>query len=322
MVNEELLIDCTPQETHVAVMVDGVLEDLHIERRSQRGIVCNVYKGKVTRVLPGMQSAFVDIGLERTAFLHVNDIHFARREDGSYKPIEYAVHAGDSILVQVTKEPIGTKGARLTTTISLAGNKLVYMPKEKHIGVSQRIEGHKERERLKSIITALVPEDEKGGYIVRTCAEDSTGEDFERDMIYLKRLWKQVQDKAGVSAAPCLLYQDLYLEERALRDLMSDRTKRILIDTQDNYDKLHDFANVFVPNATEILERYIGEEPLFEHFSIDKEITNALTRRVDLKSGGYLIFDQTEAMTTIDVNTGGYDQFGSGTYHCPPTATS
>ena len=306
MVNEELLIDCTPQETRVAVMVDGVLEDLHIERRSQRGIVCNVYKGKVTRVLPGMQSAFVDIGLERTAFLHVNDIHFARREDGSYKPIEYAVHAGDSILVQVTKEPIGTKGARLTTTISLAGNKLVYMPKEKHIGVSQRIEGNKERERLKSIITALVPEDEKGGYIVRTCAEGSSGEQFEQDMIYLKRLWKQIQDKAGVSAAPCLLYQDLYLEERALRDLMSDRTKRILVDTQSNYDKLRDFAKVFVPNATALLERYVGEEPLFEHFSIDKEISNALTRRVDLKSGGYLIFDQTEAMTTIDVNTGGY----------------
>ena len=306
MVNEELLIDCTPQETRVAVMVDGVLEDLHIERRSQRGIVCNVYKGKVTRVLPGMQSAFVDIGLDRTGFLHVNDIHFARREDGSYKQIEYVLHAGDSILVQVTKEPIGTKGARLTTTISLAGHQLVYMPKEKHVGVSQRIESHKERERLKSILSDLIAADEKGGYIVRTCAEGASEDEFKQDMVYLSRLWKQIEAKAGVIAAPTLLYQDLYLEERALRDLMTDRTKRILIDTQDNFEKLHVFADYFVPNATNLLERYVGEEPLFEHFGIDKEITNALQRRVDLKSGGYLIIDQTEAMTTIDVNTGGY----------------
>ena len=306
MVNEELMIDCTPQETRVAVMVNGVLEDLHIERRAQRGIVCNVYKGKVTRVLPGMQSAFVDIGLERTAFLHVNDIHTARREDGSYKQIEYVLHAGDSILVQVSKEPIGTKGARLTTTISLAGHQLVYMPKEKHIGVSQRIETHAERERLKAILTSLVPADEKGGYIVRTCAEGAQEDDFKQDMVYLSRLWKQIEAKAGVSAAPCLLYQDLYLEERALRDLMTDNTQRILIDTQDSYDRLHDFAEYFVPNATPLLTRYVGDEPLFEHFGIDKEIDNALSRRVDLKSGGYLVIDQTEAMTTIDVNTGGY----------------
>lgn len=306
MVNEELLIDCTPQETRVAVMVDGVLEDLHIERRAQRGIVCNVYKGKVTRVLPGMQSAFVDIGLERTAFLHVNDIHFARREDGTYKQIEYVLHAGDSILVQVTKEPIGTKGARLTTTISLAGHQLVYMPKEKHVGVSQRIESNHERERLKSILSGLIPADEKGGYIVRTCAEGADEDDFKQDMVYLSRLWKQIADKAGVSAAPCLLYQDLFLEERALRDLMTDNTKRILVDTQDNYDKLHAFADYYVPNAKDLLKRYVGEEPLFEHFGIDNEIANALQRRVDLKSGGYLIIDQTEAMTTIDVNTGGY----------------
>lgn len=306
MVNEELLIDCTPQETRVAVMVDGVLEDLHIERRSQRGLVCNVYKGKVIRVLPGMQSAFVDIGLDRTAFLHVNDIYSARREDGTYKQIEYVLHAGDSILVQVSKEPIGTKGARLSTTISLAGHQLVYMPKEKHIGVSQRIENNKERERLKGLLTELIPQDEKGGYIVRTCAEGATKEDFEQDIGYLTRLWKQIEEKARVSAAPCLLYQDLFLEERALRDLMTDNTKRILVDTQDNFNHLTDFSEKLVPMATGLLERYVGEDPLFEHYGIDKEIDNALSRRVDLKSGGYLVFDQTEAMTTIDVNTGGY----------------
>ena len=307
MLREELLIHCSAQETRVALMVNGILEDLHIERRAQRGLVGNVYKGKVARVLPGMQSAFVDIGLERTAFLHIHDIFTARQDDGSYKPIEYVLHEGDAIMVQVSKDPIGTKGARLTTTISLAGHKLVYLPKEPHIGVSQRIENEPERERLKALITSVKPETEKGGYIVRTCAEGATESDFTADMKYLSLLWAQIESRAKTLAAPALLYQDLYLEERALRDMVNENTERVLIDAWDeNIESLHDFAMAFVPAAQDKLFKYTGDIPLFEHFGIDAEIEQALARRVDLKSGGYLVFDQNEAMSTIDVNTGGF----------------
>ena len=299
MINEELFIHCSAQETRVAVMVNGILEDLHIERRAQRGLVGNVYKGKVMRVLPGMQSAFIDIGLERTAFLHVHDIFTARQDDGSFKPIEYLLHEGESVIVQVSKDPIGTKGARLTTTISLAGHKLVYLPKEP--------ENEAERDRLKALITEVRPETEKGGYIVRTCAEGATSEDFLNDMEYLSRLWKQIAAKISVSPAPSILYQDLYLEERALRDMVNENTTRVLVDAwDDNIDKLKAFARDFVPTVADKLEMYTGDIPLFEQYGIEGEIEKALSRRVDLKSGGYLIFDQNEAMSTIDVNTGAY----------------
>ena len=305
--SEELLIHCSAQETRVAVMVNGILEDLHIERRAQRGLVGNVYKGKVMRVLPGMQSAFIDIGLERTAFLHVHDIFTARQDDGTYKPIEYVLHEGESVIVQVSKDPIGTKGARLTTTISLAGHKLVYLPKEPHIGVSQRIEDETERERLKALVTAVRAETEKGGYIVRTCAEGATSEDFLTDMEYLSRLWKQISAKISVCSAPSILYQDLYLESRALRDMVNENTTRVLVDSwDDNIEALSEFAENFVPTVADKLEMYTGEIPLFEQYGIENEIEKALSRRVDLKSGGYLIFDQNEAMSTIDVNTGAY----------------
>ena len=288
-------------------MIDGILEDLHIERRAQRGLVGNVYKGKVMRVLPGMQSAFVEIGLERTGFLHINDIYTARKEDGSYTPIEYLLHEGESLLVQVSKDPIGTKGARLTTTISLAGHKLVYLPKEPHIGVSQRIENEPERDRLKALITSVRPAAEKGGYIVRTCAEGATAEEFENDIVYLKRLWAQIQANASTSSAPALLYQDLYLAERALRDMVNESTSRIVVDAwDDNIAELNEFAKTFIPTAVDKLQLYQGEVPLFEQFGVEEEIERALARRVDLKSGGYLIFDQNEAMSTIDVNTGAY----------------
>lgn len=305
--DEALLIHCSAQETRVALMVNGILEDLHIERRAQRGLVGNVYKGKVMRVLPGMQSAFVEIGLERTAFLHVHDIFTARKEDGSFKPIEYVLHEGESIIVQVAKDPIGTKGARLTTTISLAGHKLVYLPKEPHIGVSQRIDDEAERERLKALITDVRPETEKGGYIVRTCAEGATSDDFVTDMQYLARLWKQIDSKISTTAAPALLYQDLYLEERALRDMVNENTTRVIVDAWDNnIERLKSFAQNFVPTVVDKLEMYSGETPLFEQYGIEQEIEKALSRRVELKSGGYLIFDQNEAMSTIDVNTGAY----------------
>ena len=307
MLSEDLLIHCTAQETRVAIMVDGVLQDLHIERRAQRGLVGNVYKGKVIRVLPGMQSAFVDVGLQRSAFLHIHDIFTARKEDGSYTPIEYILHEGDSVMVQVAKDPIGTKGARLTTTISLAGHKLVLLPKEPHVGVSQRIEDEVERERLKELILSVKTQDNNFGYIVRTCAEGATAEEFIADMKYLSRLWAQIEEKASRSPAPSLLYQDLYLEERALRDMVTENTSHVLIHAWDNnIERLAQFANIFVPTVEDKLMLYTGEIPLFEQYGIEAEIEQALARRVDLKSGGDWVFDQTEAMTTIDVNTGGF----------------
>lgn len=275
--NEELFIHCSAQETRAAVMVDGILEDLHIERRAQRGLVGNVYKGKVMRVLPGMQSAFIEIGLERTGFLHINDIYTARKEDGSYTPIEYLLHEGESLLVQVSKDPISTKGARLTTTISLAGHKLVYLPKEPHIGVSQRIEDEPERDRLKALITSVRPETEKGGYIVRTCAEGATAEEFQNDIVYLKRLWAQIETKASTSSAPALLYQDLYLAERSLRDMVNESTTRIVVDAwDDNIADLTEFAKTFIPTAVDKLQLYQGEVPLLNNSGLKKKLNARL----------------------------------------------
>ena len=304
---EHILINCTPRETRVAIVVDGVLQDLFIERTCARGLVGNVYLGKVVRVLPGMQSAFVDVGLERTAFLHVADIAEAHKEGEKPTPIEMVLHEGQSVMVQVAKDPIGTKGARLTTTISLAGRKLVYLPKDNHIGVSQRIEDEALRESLRTLMTELRPESEQGGYIIRTSAEEgATAEEFQDDMAYLGRLWHDIRQVAGVSTGPKLLYQDLSLSQRVLRDMVHQQTQTVEVDSKENFEALCAFANRFVPAAKDRLKLYRGERPLFELNGIENEIERALERRVDLKSGGYLVFDQTEAMTTIDVNTGGY----------------
>ncbi len=303
---EEVLINYTPRETRAAILSDGILQEIHLEREVQRGLVGNVYLGRVARVLPGMQSAFVNIGLERTAFLHVADIIEAKKDD-AVLPIERVLHEGQSIIVQVAKDPIGTKGARLTTTVSLAGRKLVYLPKEPHIGVSQRIEDEALRERLREQITALRPEGEKGGYIVRTSAEEgATEEEFKNDMKYLGLLWEQIQWKASHQAAPSVLYQDLSLAQRVLRDMVHAETASIQVDSQETFLSLKAFAKTFVPAAEKKLQLYRGDVPLFEKYQVDSEIEKALRRRVDLKSGGYLVFDQTEAMSTIDVNTGGY----------------
>lgn len=276
-----------------------------MERSSARGLVGNVYQGRVVRVLPGMQSAFVDIGLERTGFLHVADLFEAHSEDGETKPIERVLHEGQALMVQVAKDPIGTKGARLTTTISLAGRKLVYLPRDPHIGVSQRIEDEAMREHLKELLTSVRPETEKGGYIIRTSAEEgATAEEFEQDMAYLGRLWKEIRASRETKPAPSLLYQDLSLAQRVLRDMVHQTTEAIVIDDEKSYAELVEFAERFVPDVRGHLKLYRGERPLFELHGIEEEIARALERRVDLKSGGYLVFDQTEAMTTIDVNTG------------------
>ncbi len=303
--SEEILINFTPQETRVAVMLQGVVQELHIERVASRGLVGNVYLGRIVRILPGMQSAFVDVGLERTAFLHVADI-WQPRETVSERPIEKILHDGQSIVVQVVKDPMGTKGARLSTQISIAGRMLVYLPQEKHIGISQRIESEAEREVLREKIARLVPEDETGGFIVRTIAENASDEEFATDIAYLRKTWADIRDKARVAAPPSVLYQELSLGQRVLRDFVNPETTRIVIDSRENFQRLQVFAGEYTPAVRPLLDHYTGERPLFDLHSVEEEIQKALARRVDLKSGGYLIIDQTEAMTTIDVNTGGF----------------
>ena len=303
---EDILINFTPQETRVAVMYQGAVQELHIERNASRGLVGNVYNGRVVRILPGMQSAFIDVGLERTAFLHIADIWEARQNGEAPKPIERMVFEGQSIVVQVIKDPIGTKGARLSTQISVAGRMLVYLPQEKHIGISQRIENEAEREALREKITRLVPPDEEGGFIVRTMAEGATEEGLTNDIEYLRKIWRDIKEHAKTMAPPSMLYQELSLGLRVLRDFVNPDTDRIVIDSRENFGKLSAFATEFTPTVKLLLDHYIGERPLFDLHGVEDEIQKALARRVDLKSGGYLIFDQTEAMTTIDVNTGGF----------------
>jgi ribonuclease G len=304
---DDILINITPQEPRVAVMLAGVVQELHIERAASRGIVSNIYLGRVARVLPGMQSAFIDIGLERAAFLHVADILEHRQHNGERPPpIERLIREGDSILVQVVKDPIGTKGARLSTQASLAGRMLVYLPQEPHIGVSQRIEDETERANLRETLTRLLPADEKGGYIVRTSAEDASEEELAADIAYLRLRWAQIREASVKVPAPTLLYEDLSLAQRVLRDVATDETTSILVDSRENYALLLEFGRQYVPKVADKLTHYSGERPLFDLYQIDEEIERALGRRVELKSGGYLIIDQTEALTTIDVNTGGY----------------
>ena len=303
---EDILINFTPQETRVAVMYQGAVQELHIERNASRGLVGNVYVGRIVRILPGMQSAFVDVGLERTAFLHIADIWEAKQNGEAPKPIERMVFEGQSIVVQVIKDPIGTKGARLSTQISVAGRMLVYLPQEKHIGISQRIESEAEREALREKITRLVPEDEPGGFIVRTMAESATEAELANDIEYLRKIWRDIKEHAKTMAPPSMLYQELSLGLRVLRDFVNPDTDRIVIDSRENFGKLTAFATEFTPTVKPLLDHYLGERPLFDLHGVEDEIQKALARRVDLKSGGYLIFDQTEAMTTIDVNTGGF----------------
>jgi ribonuclease G len=304
---DDILINCTPQEARVAVLAGGVVQEILIERSASRGLVGNIYLGRVARVLPGMQSAFIDIGLDRAAFLHVADI-LAHRQAATDPPppIERLIAAGDALLVQVVKDPIGTKGARLSTQVSLAGRTLVYLPQDAHIGVSQRIENEADRAQLREMLTRLVPADEKGGYIVRTSAEDATETDLATDLEYLRKRYRQIAEIAHQVPAPSLLYQELSLPQRVLRDLVSEATSSIQIDSRENFVALQAFAAQYVPRAVAKLVHYSGERPLFDLFPIDEEIGRALGRRVELKSGGYLIIDQTEAMTTVDVNTGGF----------------
>jgi len=310
---EDILINVTPQETRVAVMASGVVQELHIERSANRGLVGNVYMGKVARVLPGMQSAFVEIGLERAAFLHVADIWEERVNGGGngeakapQKPIERILSEGQPLMVQVVKDPIGTKGARLSTQVSIAGRLLVHLPQDPHIGISQRIGDEAERRQLRDRLQAVLPAEEKGGFIIRTMAESASEEELASDIAYLRKTWSELCQAARSASAPAVLYQDLTLSQRVLRDLVTGETTRIVLDSRENYHKLLAFAQEYMPQVVGLLEHYTGERPLFDLYGVEDEIQKALGRRVDLKSGGYLIIDQTEAMTTIDVNTGGF----------------
>ncbi|MEP7283027.1 MAG: ribonuclease E/G, partial [Rubrivivax sp.] len=315
MANQDILINWAPQETRVAVIENGALQELYLERTLERGQVGNVYLGKVARVLPGMQSAFVDIGLERAAFLHVADLHDPngnngpRGSDAPAVPIEKRVFEGQTLTVQVIKDAIGTKGARLSTQISIAGRMLVYLPQDRHIGISQKIGSHELREQLRERMQRLAATGEaggQGGFILRTNAEDASDEELADDIAYLRKTWATIRTRAQGSPAGTLLHQDLSLAERVLRDLTTDSTQTIRIDSSLQFDALRAFGETYMPGAIAKLDLYRGERPIFDLFGIEEEIERALARRVDLKSGGYLIIDQTEALTTVDVNTGGF----------------
>ena len=303
--NEQILINVTPQESRVAIMEQGAVQELHVERGSNRGLVGNIYLGRVGRVLPGMQSAFIEIGLARAAFLHVADL-WSGNKNSEQKPIEKLLHDGQTLVVQVIKDPIGSKGARLSTQISIAGRLLVYLPGEQHIGISQRIEDEAEREHLREKVHELMPAGETGGFIVRTVAETATDEELNADIGYLIKLWRGISERSKTAAAQALLYQDLDLTLRVLRDLVTSDTERIIVDSRETYARMTDFAEHYMRKSLSVLEHYTGERPLFDLFGVEDEIERALAPRVDLKSGGYVIIDQTEELTTVDVNTGAF----------------
>ena len=312
--SEEILINVTPRETRVAVVENGMLQEVHVERALRRGYVGNIYKGRVSRVMPGMQAAFVEIGLERAAFLHASDIVRAipalaseGAENGSspQPPISELVHEGQEIVVQVVKDPIGSKGARLTTHLSVPSRYLVLLPYAKVVGVSVRIEDETERARLKDIMQTLAAETTLG-YIVRTNAEGQSSEALGEDVAYLGKLWQSLQERIVRAQVGERVYEDLSLPLRALRDLMRSAVEKVRVDSRECFDRTLDFAAQFMPELAERIEHYPGERPIFDLYGVEDEIQRALKKEVPLKSGGYLVIDQTEAMTTIDVNTGAF----------------
>ncbi len=315
---QDILINWSPQEARVAVVENGAVQELHVERALERGLVSNIYLGRVARVLPGMQSAFIDIGLERAAFLHVADLWQrpvegeslpAHRNGAPHKPIERQVFEGQTLMVQVIKDPIGSKGARLSTQISLAGRMLVFLPQDDHVGVSQKIPAalrDELRTRVQALLAAGAEGGRTGGLILRTNAEDATDAELAEDIAYLRKAWTRIREAATRQPPTSLLHEDLSLLQRVLRDMVGEHTQAIRIDSTEQFHALMGFGREFMPAAAARLQHYRGERPIFDLFNIDEEVSRALGRRVDLKSGGYLIIDQTEALTTIDVNTGGF----------------
>jgi ribonuclease G len=319
----EMVINTASHETRIALIENGTIAELYIERSRVKGIVGNIYKGKVVRVLPGMQAAFVDIGLEKAAFLYVADVFDAMEEyeslmDGNGKkdeqpegeradlhplhPIEDLLQEGQELLVQISKEPIGTKGARITAHISLPGRHLVYMPTVDHVGISRRIEDEAERERLKEIVDRIKPPG--GGFIVRTVSEGKSEEDLDADMHYLTKLWDGILKRNENAHPPFLIHSDLEVTQKVVRDILTESVNRIVVDSKPEHDRIVQFISTFMPKMKYSIELYDEEEPIFDHFGLEVEISRALGRKVWLKSGGYIIIEQTEALTAVDVNTG------------------
>ncbi|MFC5578641.1 ribonuclease G [Lysobacter niabensis] len=316
---EEILVNVTPRETRVAVVENGMLQELHIERGWRRGVVGNIYKGRVQRVMPGMQAAFVDIGLDRAAFLHAADIikptqvvegegegDAAPLPPAPARPIAELLREGQDIIVQVVKDPIGSKGARLTTQLSIPSRYLVLLPRTRVVGVSARIEDEAERARLKSHIATLSPAGAQHGYIVRTNAEGQPEEALAEDVAYLNRAWALIEEKSASARVGERVYEDLSLPLRAVRDLMRKDVEKVKVDSRETCDRLRTFAAQYMPGLAEKIEHYTGARPIFDLYGVEDEIQRALDKEVPLKSGGYLVIDQTEAMTTIDVNTGSF----------------
>ena len=307
---EEILVNVTPSEVRAALLENGILQEVHIERAARRGVISNIYNGRVTRVLPGMQAAFIEIGLQRTAFLHASDI--VKRQNGEngsdeIPNIRDLVREGDDLLVQVVKNPLGNKGARLTTFITLPSRHLVLLPKGDTVGISARIENEEERDRLRSVIEELL--DEQGldcGVIVRTVAEGAEIDGLRGDLKYLTKLWEVIQQRCSKAGVKTLVHEDLSLPLRVLRDFVTSNVDHILVDSEEDFAAMQDFSANFLPEMAPMLELYRRRRPIFDLHAIEDEISKSLDRNIPLKSGGYIIFDQTEAMTTIDVNTGGY----------------
>ena len=303
--SDELLINVTPMECRVALIQNGTVNELFVERSAKRGLVGNIFKGKVVRVLPGMQAAFVEIGLSRTAFLHINDMVWPRTQ--ATPDVYELLQPGQTITVQVMKDMLGTKGARLSTDLSIPSRYLVLMPYGNHIGVSQRIESEEERSRLRTLIERIQAEHQlPGSVIVRTAADGVDEESITQDMAYLAKLWGYIQRKQKNVAVPSLIFEELPLPQRIIRDLANEDTAKIYVDSREIFAKLEEFVDEFVPNMHDRLIHYPGERPIFDLYNVEEDIQKALQTRVALKSGGYLMIDQTEAMTTIDVNTGSY----------------
>ncbi len=321
---DEILINVTLQETRVAVIENGVLAELYIERNADRGIVGNIYKGRVVRVLPGMQAAFVDIGMDRAAFLYVSEVipHWrSGMQDGfdglgpgvdpsspkgaSPPAIEELLQDGQDVLVQVTKEPLGTKGAQITTHVTLPGRYLVYMPTFHHIGVSRRIEDEKKRAQLRKMVEDMRPSD-SGGFIVRTASVDYAEKALKADMDYLMKEWDAICQRSASAGSPNIIHRELSLDLKVIRDLLNENVRKVIVDCESQYAEILSFMERFMGDRVDAVELYRSETPLFESAGIEIEIARALERRVWLKSGGYIVIDQTEALNAIDVNTGRY----------------
>ncbi|PUA30252.1 MAG: ribonuclease E/G [Cellvibrio sp. 79] len=309
--SEEILINVSPVETRVALVENGVVQEFYIERSHGETYVGNIYKGKVVRVLPGMQAAFVDIGLERTGFIHAADM-MPEPPEGEVRRTEVPdirslVREGQTLLVQVAKDPISTKGARLTTHLTLSSRYLVYMPNANHIGVSTRIEDEPERERLRGAVEAAVAEQEiRGGFIVRTVAEGADADAIVADIPFLLRLWDDLTLKLPSLGVPAELHRDMPLYLRALRDMARAPIDRVRVDSRLTYQQMLEFVSKYSPQLIDLIDLYSGDRPLLELYGVEEEIHRALEPRVALKSNGYLIIEQTEAMTTVDVNTGAF----------------